>query len=76
MRMRWFLLLGVLLTIASCMPMTDEMPKKQLTERQRDSLIGVSDLPGAAVVQRSLSISDQAARQAARMDAAIDSMPK
>jgi len=76
MRMRWFLLLGVLLTIASCMPLTDEMPKKQLTERQRDSLIGVSDLPGAAVVQRSLSISDQAARQAARMDAAMDSMPK
>jgi hypothetical protein len=48
------------------------MPKKQLTERQRDSLIGVSDLPGAAVVQRSLSVSDLAARRAA----AMDSMPR
>ena len=76
MRMRWFLLLGVLLTAASCVPMTDEMPKKQLTERQRDSLIGVSDLPGAAVVQRSLAVSDQAARRAARMDAAMDSLPR
>jgi hypothetical protein len=76
MRMRWFLLLGVLVTVASCVPMTDEMPKKQLTERQRDSLIGVSDLPGASVVQRSLAISDQAARRAARMDAAMDSLPK
>ena len=76
MRMRWFLLLGVLLTIASCVPMTDEMPKKQLTERQRDSLIGVSDLPGAGVVQRSIAVSDQAARRAARMDAVMDSLPK
>ena len=68
MRMRWFLLTGALLLIASCVPLTDEMPKKQLTERQRDSLIGHSDLPGAAVVQRSLSISDVSARQAAAMD--------
>jgi hypothetical protein len=68
MRMRWFLLLGVLLTVASCVPMTDEMPKKQLTERQRDSLIGISDLPGAVVVHRALTVSDVSARRAAAMD--------
>jgi hypothetical protein len=66
--MRWFLLIGALLVGASCVPLTDEMPKKQLTERQRDSLIGRSDLPGAAVVQRSLSISDVSERRAAAMD--------
>jgi len=68
MRMRWFLVIGALLVIGSCVPMTDEMPKKQLSERQRDSLIGRSDLPGAAVVQRSLTISDMSERRAADMD--------
>ena len=68
MRMRWFLLTGALLAAASCVPLSDEVPKKQLTLRERDSLIGESALPGAAVVKRSLSVSDESSRRSAAMD--------
>jgi hypothetical protein len=64
------ILAGALLVVAlaSCTPMTDEMPKKQLTERQRDSLIGSSDLPGAGVMKRTLDVSDRSANRAASID--------
>ena len=69
MRMRWFLLIGAALLVAvSCVPLSDEVPKKQLTLRERDSLIGESALPGAAVVKRSLSVSDQSSNRSAMMD--------
>lgn len=68
MRIRMGSLLVLALTLASCTPMTDEMPKKQLTERQRDSLIGASDLPGASVMKRSLEVSDRSANRSAAMD--------
>jgi hypothetical protein len=40
------------------------------TERERDSIIGQSKVPGAAAVQRALTVSDSAARRGARMDSA------
>jgi len=48
-------------------------PKKQLTERQRDSLIGVSGLYGGTVVTRALSASDSMAARSARMNEAVKS---
>ncbi len=47
-----------------------EPPPQTLTERQRDSLIGVSGLPGAAGVTRALATQDTAAARAARMSQA------
>ena len=47
-----------------------EPPPQVLTERQRDSLIGVSGLPGAAGVTRALATQDSAAARAARMSQA------
>ena len=40
------------------------------TERERDSIIGQSRVPGAAVVQRALQVSDSAASRGARVDSA------
>jgi hypothetical protein len=47
-----------------------EAPPQTLTERQRDSLLGVSGLPGAVVVTRALATQDSAAARAARMSQA------
>jgi hypothetical protein len=40
------------------------------TERERDSIIGQSKVPGAGAVQRALNVSDSAAARGARMDSA------
>jgi hypothetical protein len=39
-----------------------------LTERQRDSTIATTDLPGAKVVGRAMELSDSAAARAKRMN--------
>ena len=44
-----------------------EPPRRTLSEHERDSLIGVSGLPGASVVNRALAEQDSAAKRAARM---------
>ncbi|HET8648837.1 MAG TPA: hypothetical protein VFL95_02260 [Gemmatimonadales bacterium] len=51
----------------------DQPPRKQLTERQRDSAIGESKLPGAAGVKGALRVSDSAAARRAREDSIIRS---
>lgn len=40
------------------------------TERERDSIIGQSKAPGAAAVQRALTVTDSGASRTARMDSA------
>jgi hypothetical protein len=40
------------------------------TERERDSIIGQSRVPGAGAVQRALDVSDSAQRRGARLDSA------
>ena len=44
---------------------------RELSERERDSLIARSQLPGAAVVGRAMAVSDRLERQAARQDSAF-----
>ena len=46
-----------------------ETAHRELTERQRDSILGKSVLPGASVVTRALSVSDRASARAASLDA-------
>jgi hypothetical protein len=45
-----------------------------LTERQRDSILARSSLPGAQVVGRALDVSDKSADHAAAENAAADSL--
>ena len=40
------------------------------TERERDSIIGQSKVPGAGVVQKALDVSDSAQRRGAKLDSA------
>ncbi len=44
---------------------------RQLTERERDSTLGKSAIPGAAAVTRTLAESDSMAARAARQDAQV-----
>ena len=58
---------------AGCSPRSAPAERVPLTERQRDSVLARSGLPGAPVVGRALEVSDRAAERAAEM-AASDSM--
>jgi hypothetical protein len=60
------LLLGAL----SCAPRSEQASRPPLTERQRDSVLARSALPGASVVGRALQVSDRAAERAASVNAA------
>jgi hypothetical protein len=55
-----------LITGASACAKKVEPAKKPMTTAQRDSAIGESKLPGAAVVKKSLEESDSAKARAAR----------
>ena len=59
---------GCALVLASCAKSGGET-KRELTERERDSTIGASVLPGAGVVKRAMSESDSAAARARALDA-------
>jgi hypothetical protein len=64
------LALGGALLLASCS--TSSPPRRVLTERERDSTLGKSVIPGAAAVTRTLEASDSAAARAQRMDRAMN----
>jgi hypothetical protein len=64
------LLAATLLACAATACTQNHAPQRQLTERERDSTLGKSVIPGAAVVTRALAVSDTAPAQAQRMDGA------
>ena len=49
-------------------PPPEDVPADSITERQRDSAIGASRLPGAQGVRGALEASDAAASRAATID--------
>ena len=53
-------------------PDADEVPADTITQRQRDSVIGASRLPGAQGVRGALKASDAAAARAAALDSAAN----
>jgi hypothetical protein len=58
----------VLVAILACGGKPDEPPKPQPTQRQRDSIIGASSLPGAGGVRGAMAASDTTRRRNARLD--------
>jgi hypothetical protein len=60
----------LLAAVVGCGQHADQTARAPLTERQRDSVIAKSSLPGAAVVGRALDVSDRAAERASKMNAA------
>jgi hypothetical protein len=59
--------LVLLVVCAACHPSHDGS-KPARTERERDSVIGASRLPGATGVRGALRVQDSAAAQNARLD--------
>jgi hypothetical protein len=45
-------------------------PRRELTQREKDSILGASQIPGAKAVKRSLTSADSAAARQARLDSA------
>ena len=60
--------LALLLLGTGCRPKSEEGSKPLRTERERDSVIGASRLPGAGGVRGALRESDSAAARNARLD--------
>ena len=73
--MRRILLLAAatLALTAGCSGKKPEVTK-DLTERQRDSILAQSRLPGASVVGHALNATDREASRAASLDAQVDSL--
>jgi hypothetical protein len=57
----------VLVVVAACSPSGDG-EKRSATERERDSILGASQLPGARGVRGALGASDSADARNARLD--------
>jgi len=64
-RILMLLLAGLVASAASC---AKTETRRQLTERERDSTLGKSAIPGGAAVTRALEVSDSAAVRAQAMD--------
>jgi hypothetical protein len=60
--------LVLLIASARCSPRPEEESKPLRTQRERDSVIGASKLPGARGVRGALGASDSAAARNARLD--------
>lgn len=59
----------MILALAACSKRSgDDRARPVMSERQRDSAIAKSQLPGAGTVGKALAASDSASAQAARID--------
>jgi hypothetical protein len=64
-----FAIMLVMFVALSCGGSEDhDKPADPMTQRQRDSVIGASNLPGAGGVQKALEAADTAAARRARLD--------
>lgn len=65
-------LVGVVLTACSAGPAdTSAAGGETLTQRQRDSIVGASSLPGARAVQKALDASEASAARTGRLDSIL-----
>ncbi len=62
----------VLVSIASCTGTAGDSSKEKLTQRERDSILAETDLPGAGVVGKAIEASDSSAARARRLDEQSD----
>lgn len=69
----WALVMLLVVCCLGCGPRSERSARAPLTERQRDSVIARSILPGAPVVGGALDLSDRATDRSAEL-AATDSL--
>ena len=65
-----------LVAVAGCSGSGDHAARAPLSERERDSVLARSNLPGASTVGRAMDASDDQGRRAAATNAQIDSLPR
>jgi hypothetical protein len=65
---KWLLASCILVALTACR--SKAAPKAVRTERERDSVIGASQLPGARAVQGALRVSDSAVSHQSKVDSA------
>jgi len=70
MSMRNSRLFAVFLTllVACAEPSKVEKPRSEMSQREKDSVLAASGLPGAGVVKKGLSIADAEAKRQAMFD--------
>ena len=66
--MRELAMLLAVLAVGGCAQRDEPKPAAQKTERERDSVLGASKIPGAGGVGAALRVSDSAAARRARED--------
>jgi hypothetical protein len=60
----------VVLVLAACARDDGDVNKRQLTQREKDSILGASQIPGAKAVSRAMTSADSATARALRLDSA------
>ncbi len=70
--MRYYIgLLAAVLLVAGCNDKPANFkPRSQMTQREKDSILGATSLPGAPVVSRALGAGDISATRNAAVDSA------
>lgn len=64
-----FTLAAVVVGLSACAKDEGDI-KRDLTRREKDSILGASQIPGAKAVKRTLGAADSAAARQARLDSA------
>ena len=62
---------ALLLSACAAEPKFDK-PRSQMTQREKDSVIAASGLPGSGVVKKGMQIADGQAKRAAMVDSITD----
>ena len=58
------------LALAACAKDNADENKRELTQREKDSILGASQIPGAKAVNRAMTSADSATARALRLDSA------
>ncbi|HUQ98973.1 MAG TPA: hypothetical protein VM166_05920 [Gemmatimonadaceae bacterium] len=61
---------AAILATAACAKDTTDDHKRDLTQREKDSILGASQIPGAKAVNRAMTSADSATARAMRLDSA------
>jgi hypothetical protein len=60
----------IVVGVTACGKDESDLGKRDLTQREKDSILGASQIPGARAVKRALTSADSAAARQARLDSA------
>ena len=65
-----FALVALVIGATACGKDEPDASKRELTQHEKDSILGASQIPGAKAVKRALTSADSAAARQARLDSA------